>query len=101
MQSNALRTVLAAAVPVGLVLSAAVVWQSTSAAFTATASSGGNEWQGGPGGGPGTPPPARPPLPPPAGGAGGAGARAARGTAKTHTHTQPPMPPPAVRKKKN
>jgi hypothetical protein len=47
MQSNALRTVLAAAVPVGLVLSAAVVWQSTSAAFTATASSGGNEWQAG------------------------------------------------------
>jgi hypothetical protein len=47
MQSNALRTALAAAVPVGLVLSAAVVWQSTSAAFTATTSNGTNSWEAG------------------------------------------------------
>jgi hypothetical protein len=46
-QSNALRTLLAAAVPVGLVLSAAVVWQSTSAAFTATIDNAGNSWQAG------------------------------------------------------
>jgi hypothetical protein len=45
-QSNALRTVLAAAVPVGLVLSA-VVWQSTSAAFTATTGNENNSWQAG------------------------------------------------------
>ena len=47
LQSTALRTVLAAAVPVGLVLSAAVVWQSTSAAFTATTDNVGNSWQTG------------------------------------------------------
>jgi hypothetical protein len=47
MQSNALRTALAAAVPVGLVLSAAVVWQSTSAAFTATTGNEGNSWTAG------------------------------------------------------
>lgn len=46
-QSPALRTALAAAVPVGLVLSAAVVWQSTSAAFTATTDNSGNSWQAG------------------------------------------------------
>ncbi len=46
-QTTALRTVLAAAVPVGLVLSAAVVWQSTSAAFTATTDNPGNSWQSG------------------------------------------------------
>jgi hypothetical protein len=42
-----LRTLLAAAVPVGLVLSAAVVWQSTAAAFTATTDNEGNTWQAG------------------------------------------------------
>ena len=46
-QSTAPRTVLAAAVPVGLVLSAAVVWQSTSAAFSATTDNAGNSWQTG------------------------------------------------------
>jgi hypothetical protein len=46
-QSTALRTAVAAAVPVGLVLSAAVVWQSTSAAFTATTENPGNSWQAG------------------------------------------------------
>ena len=46
-QSTALRTVLAAAVPVGVVLSAAVVWQSTSAAFTASTSNPDNEWRAG------------------------------------------------------
>jgi hypothetical protein len=45
--SAALRTLLAAAVPVGLVLSAAVVWQSTAAAFTATTDNAGNTWQAG------------------------------------------------------
>jgi hypothetical protein len=38
---------LAAAVPVGLVLSAAVVWQSTAAAFTASTDNAGNTWQAG------------------------------------------------------
>jgi hypothetical protein len=38
---------LVAAVPVGLVLSAAVVWQSTAAAFTATTDNVGNAWQTG------------------------------------------------------
>jgi len=47
LSSTALRTVLAAAVPVGLVLSAAVVWQSTSAAFTAATDNPGNSWQTG------------------------------------------------------
>ena len=47
MRSRALRTVLAAAVPVGLVLSAAVVWQSTSAAFTASTDNAGNSWKAG------------------------------------------------------
>ncbi len=46
-QPIALRTVLAAAVPVGLVIGAAVVWQSTSAAFTATTDNPGNTWQAG------------------------------------------------------
>jgi hypothetical protein len=46
-QSTATRTVLAAAVPIGLVLSAAVVWQSTSAAFTATTDNPNNSWQAG------------------------------------------------------
>jgi hypothetical protein len=46
-RSTALRTVLAAAVPVGLVLSAAVVWQSTSAAFTASTANEGNSWKAG------------------------------------------------------
>ncbi|WP_369131734.1 hypothetical protein [Modestobacter sp. I12A-02662] len=47
MPSIAPRTVLVAAVPVGLVLGAAVVWQSTSAAFTATTDNPGNSWQAG------------------------------------------------------
>jgi hypothetical protein len=34
-------------VPVGLVLSAAVVWQSTAAAFTASTDNAGNTWQAG------------------------------------------------------
>jgi hypothetical protein len=42
-----LQTVLAAAVPVGLVLSAAVVWQSTSAAFSATTENADNAWRTG------------------------------------------------------
>ncbi len=46
-RKTALRNVLAAAVPVGLVLSAAVVWQSTSAAFTASTENSGNSWQAG------------------------------------------------------
>jgi len=40
-------TALAAAVPVGVVLSVAVVWQSTSAAFTASTDNAGNSWQSG------------------------------------------------------
>jgi hypothetical protein len=47
LQSSALRVTLAAALPVGLVLSAAVVWQSTSAAFTASTDNPGNSWQSG------------------------------------------------------
>ena len=47
MRSKALRTVLAAAVPVGLVISTAVVWQSTSAAFTASTDNEGNSWKAG------------------------------------------------------
>lgn len=46
-RSRAPRTLLAAAIPVGLVLSAAVVWQSTAAAFTATTDDTGNTWQTG------------------------------------------------------
>jgi hypothetical protein len=47
IRSNAPRTLLAVAIPVGLVLSAAVVWQSTAAAFTASADNAGNTWQTG------------------------------------------------------
>ncbi len=47
LQPPAPRTVLAATVPVGLVLGAAVVRQSTSAAFTATTDNPGNSWQAG------------------------------------------------------
>ena len=46
-RAAAFRTLLAAAVPVGLVLSAAVVWQSTAAAFTASTDNVGNTWQTG------------------------------------------------------
>jgi hypothetical protein len=46
-RSNAPRTLLALAIPVGLVLSAAVVWQSTAAAFTASTDNTGNTWQTG------------------------------------------------------
>jgi hypothetical protein len=46
-RSNAPRTLLAIAIPVGLVLSAAVVWQSTAAAFTASTDDNGNTWQTG------------------------------------------------------
>lgn len=46
-RSNAARTLLAIAIPVGLVLSAAVVWQSTAAAFTASTDNSGNSWQTG------------------------------------------------------
>jgi hypothetical protein len=46
-RSAASRTLLAAAVPVGLVLSAAVVWQSTAAAFSAVTDNTGNQWQAG------------------------------------------------------
>lgn len=45
--SARLRSLLVAAVPVGLVFSAAVVWQSTAAAFTATTDNSGNSWQTG------------------------------------------------------
>jgi len=45
--SSALRTSLVAAVPVGLLLSAAFVWQSTAAAFTASTENSGNQWQAG------------------------------------------------------
>jgi hypothetical protein len=41
------RSVLAAVVPVGLVLSAALTWSSTYAAFTSQAGSTGNSWQTG------------------------------------------------------
>lgn len=46
-RSTGLRSLLVAAVPVGLVFSAAVVWQSTAAAFTATTDNSGNTWQTG------------------------------------------------------
>jgi hypothetical protein len=45
-RSAALRSVLAA-VPVGLLLAGALVWQSTAAAFTATTDNSGNTWQAG------------------------------------------------------
>jgi len=45
-RSVALRS-LFAAVPVGLLLAGALVWQSTSAAFTATTDNTGNTWQAG------------------------------------------------------
>jgi hypothetical protein len=45
--STAVRTSLVAAVPVGLLLSVAVVWQSTAAAFTASTDNAGNTWQAG------------------------------------------------------
>ena len=38
---------LSAAVPIGLLLAATVVWQSTSAAFTASTDNAGNTWQAG------------------------------------------------------
>ena len=41
------RTLLAVAVPVGLVLSAALTWQSTYAAFSATTDNAGNSWRSG------------------------------------------------------
>jgi hypothetical protein len=44
---SALRSLLAAAVPVGLLIAAAVVWQSTAAAFTATTDNAGNTWRAG------------------------------------------------------
>lgn len=47
IRSAASRTLLVAAVPVGLVLSAAVVWQSTAAAFSAVTDNTGNTWQTG------------------------------------------------------
>lgn len=46
-RSNAPGTFLAVAIPVGLVLAAAVVWQSTAAAFTASTDNAGNTWQTG------------------------------------------------------
>jgi len=46
-RSTGVRSLLVAAVPVGLVFSAAVVWQSTAAAFTATTDNSGNTWQTG------------------------------------------------------
>lgn len=45
--STALRSLLAAALPIGLLISAALVWQSTAAAFTATTDNAGNTWQAG------------------------------------------------------
>jgi hypothetical protein len=47
LHSTSRRTVLAAVVPVGLVLGAAVVWQSTEAAFSASTDNPGNTWQAG------------------------------------------------------
>ena len=44
---RARRTMLAVAVPVGLVLSAALTWSSTYAAFSAGAGNTGNTWQTG------------------------------------------------------
>lgn len=44
---RARRTMLAVAVPVGLVLSAALTWSSTYAAFSASAGNTGNTWQTG------------------------------------------------------
>jgi hypothetical protein len=45
--ARARRTVLPVAVPVGLVLSLAVTWGSTYAAFSASTGNGGNSWQAG------------------------------------------------------
>ncbi|WP_164704511.1 hypothetical protein [Blastococcus litoris] len=45
-RSAALRSLLPA-VPVGLLLAGALVWQSTAAAFTATTDNAGNTWQAG------------------------------------------------------
>ena len=45
-RSVALRSLLAA-VPVGLLLAGALVWQSTAAAFTASTENAGNTWQAG------------------------------------------------------
>jgi hypothetical protein len=45
--SRARRTVLPVAVPVGLVLSLAVTWGSTHAAFSASTGNAGNSWQTG------------------------------------------------------
>ncbi len=45
--SRARRTVLPVAVPVGLVMSLAVTWGSTHAAFTASTGNVGNSWQAG------------------------------------------------------
>jgi hypothetical protein len=45
--SATLRSLLAAALPVGLLISAALVWQSTAAAFTAMTDNAGNTWQAG------------------------------------------------------
>lgn len=45
-RSAALRS-LPAAVPVGLLLAGALVWQSTAAAFTATTDNAGNTWRAG------------------------------------------------------
>ena len=45
--SRARRSLLAVAVPVGLVLSLALTWGSTQAAFTASTGNAGNTWQAG------------------------------------------------------
>ncbi|WP_158579855.1 hypothetical protein [Geodermatophilus marinus] len=45
--ARARRTVLPVAVPVGLVMSLAVTWGSTHAAFTASTGNAGNSWQAG------------------------------------------------------
>ncbi|MFQ1003589.1 hypothetical protein [Modestobacter sp. SSW1-42] len=44
---RARRTLLAVAVPVGLLLSATLTWQSTHAAFSASTRNAGNAWQSG------------------------------------------------------
>ncbi len=46
-RSATLRLLLAVAVPVGLLISTALVWQSTAAAFTATTDNSGNTWRAG------------------------------------------------------
>jgi hypothetical protein len=45
--SAPLRSLLGVAVPVGLLLSTLIVWQSTAAAFTASTDNSGNTWQAG------------------------------------------------------